>query len=109
MGKKFILYGLSGLCTQVLWTGLGSLMKGDLKLSAFTYIWMFPIYGLAVFLEPVHDRIRGLPVIIRGGVYAILIISTAYLTGCQLKILLGARPWLHTKSTSLSINGVIRL
>ena len=60
MGKRFIIYGLLGFCMEVLWTGFGSLLKGDIKLTASTYVWMFFIYGLAVFLEPIHNRIRHL-------------------------------------------------
>ena len=30
---------------------------GNWELPGFTYLWMFPIYGLAVF-EKIHDRIR---------------------------------------------------
>jgi uncharacterized membrane protein len=107
MGKKFIIYGLIGWCAEVFWTGLGSLIKGDVKLSSFTYLWMFPIYGLAVFLEFIHDRIRQLPIIIRGGVYSILIISAEFTTGVLLKALLGASPWDYSEN-ALSFYGVIR-
>lgn len=108
MGKKFLIYGLIGWCAEVFWTGLGSLMKGDVKLAAFTYIWMFPIYGMAVFLEAVHDRIRELPTIIRGSIYTILIFAAEYITGMLLKLLIGVCPWDYSGNI-LSINGVIRL
>jgi uncharacterized membrane protein len=108
MGKKFLIYGLIGWCAEVFWTGLGSLMKGDVKLAAFTYIWMFPIYGMAVFLEDVHDRIRELPTIIRGSIYTILIFAVEYITGMLLKLLIGVCPWDYSGNI-LSINGVIRL
>jgi uncharacterized membrane protein len=108
MGKKFLIYGLIGWCAEVFWTGLGSLMKGDVKLAAFTYIWMFPIYGMAVFLESVHDRLRELPIIIRGSIYTILIFAVEYITGMLLKFLIGVCPWDYSGNI-LSINGVIRL
>jgi uncharacterized membrane protein len=107
MGKKFIIYGLIGWCAEVFWTGLGSLLEGDVRLSSFTYLWMFPIYGLAVFLEPIHDRIRHLSIIIRGGVYSILIISVEFCTGLLLKVLMGASPWDYSENP-LSFYGVIR-
>jgi Predicted membrane protein len=108
MGKKFILYGLIGWCAEVFWTGLGSLLKGDLMLTSFTFMWMFPIYGMAVLLEPIHDIIRNKPVFIRGGVYVILFFTIEFVTGNLLKLLLGACPWDYSKSP-LSVCGVIRI
>ena len=108
MGKKFIIYGLIGWCAEVFWTGLGSLMKGDVLLSSFTSIWMFPIYGMAIFVEPLHNKIRGLPFIVRGSIYTIVFFSIEYTTGMFLKLILGASPWDYSGSP-LSINGVIRL
>jgi len=58
MWQRFILYGLLGWITELIWTGLGSLMTGDLTLSGHSYLWMFPIYGCAVLFEPVHNNIR---------------------------------------------------
>jgi Predicted membrane protein len=108
MGKRFIVYGLIGWCAEVFWTGLGSLMKGDVKLSAFTYIWMFPIYGLAVFLEYVHNKIRHMPVLLRGSIYMVIIFTIEYSTGSLLRLVLGVCPWDYSGSP-LSINGIIRL
>ncbi len=56
MMKRFLVYGLVGLCAEIFWTGIGSLLQGDIRLSGFTYIWMFPIYGLTVFLN--HCNIK---------------------------------------------------
>lgn len=108
MGKKFIFYGLIGWCIEVIWTGLGSLIKGDVTLTSRTYIWMFFIYGLAVFLERVHDRIRHAPILIRGGIYTLLIFFIEYSTGWFLRLVLGACPWDYSNS-AYSINGIIRL
>lgn len=108
MGKRFIIYGLSGWCIEVFWTGLSSLLKGNIKLQGWTYIWMFPIYGLAVFIEPIHDMIRSWPVVLRGGVYAALIFAVEYSTGWLLKVLTGLCPWDYS-GTPFSINGFIRL
>ncbi|MBU5590348.1 putative ABC transporter permease [Clostridium sp. MSJ-4] len=93
MIKKFVIYGLLGFCGEVLWTGIGSLVKGDVKLTGWTYIWMFFIYGLAVFLEPIHDRTRHLSFFIRGGIYMVLIFMTEFITGSILLKVLGVCPW----------------
>lgn len=108
MGKKFIIYGILGICAEIFWTGLGSLIHGDLGLRGVTYIWMFPIYGLAVFMEPVHNRIRGWPLILRGGVYILVIFTVEYSCGFILKHILGVCPWDYGKGL-FSINGFIRL
>lgn len=93
MMKRFVLYGLAGWCMEVFYTGLYSLFMGDTKLSGTTYIWMFFIYGMAVFLEPIHNKIMGLHFVIRGGVYAVLILLTEYFTGWLLSKLIGVCPW----------------
>lgn len=108
MIKRYIIYGLSGFCVEVLWTGLGSLFKGDIKLTGSTYIWMFFIYGLAVFLEPIHNRIRSMPFIARGSIYTVIIFAIEYLSGITFKAILGVCPW-HYVSEPFTISGIITL
>ena len=108
MWKKFIIYGLLGLLAEVFWNGFGAMLKGDILLKGTTCIWMFPIYGLAVFLEPVHDRIRHLPLIIRGGIYMVLIFAVELISGLLLRLVLGECPWNYVNKT-LSICGIITL
>jgi len=93
---------------EIIWTGIGSFLDGDIYLNARTYIWMFPIYGLAILFEPIHDRIRAWPVIIRGGVYTLLIFIIEYLAGWTLQNIIGVCPWDYGDST-FSIDGFIRL
>jgi len=83
-------------------------MKGDILLTSFTSIWMFPIYGMAIFVEPLHNKIRTLPFLVRGCIYTIVFFTIEYTTGMFLKLLLGASPWDYSDSP-LSINGLIRL
>jgi uncharacterized membrane protein len=108
MIRRFALYGLSGWCIEISFTGLYSLLMGDPKLSGKTYIWMFFIYGLAVFLEPIHNRIRRVNFVIRGGVYAVLILLTEYITGWFLSKLIGVCPW-NYGSGKYIINGFTRI
>lgn len=105
---RFVQYGLIGWCAEVFWTGLGSLYCGDVTLQGRTYLWMFFIYGLAILLEPIHDRIRHCPVIFRGGVYTLAIFFTEYLTGWLLKSIIGVCPWNYGNGP-FSINGIITL
>lgn len=108
MIRRFVLYGLAGWCMEISFTGLYSLYMGNPKLSGTTYIWMFFIYGLAVFLEPIHNRIRGVSFVIRGGVYALLIIFTEYIAGWFLSRLIGVCPWDYGSGKYI-INGFTRI
>lgn len=105
---RFAIYGLLGWSLEIFWTGMGSLLRGDIKLRGWTYLWMFPIYGLAILLEPVHNYIRDWPIFIRGGVYTSLIFTIEYLTGWLLKNIIDTCPWDYSHNP-LSINGLIRL
>lgn len=108
MKIHYIIYGLCGLCMEILWTGIGSLTKGDLTLSGYSSIWMFLIYGMFVFIEPLHEKIRDKPLILRGGVYTILIFSGEFISGILLKTILGKCPWNYGTSR-YSILGIITL
>ena len=108
MWKRYIIYGLLGLCAEVLWNGFGAMLTGDILLRGTTCIWMFPIYGLAVLVEPVHNRIKHLPIIVRGGIYMVLIYAVELFSGLLLRSVLGECPWSYM-NRSLSICGIITL
>ena len=108
MWKRFVIYGLLGLCAEVLWNGFGAMLKGDVLLRGTTCIWMFPIYGLAIFLEPVHNRIKHLPLILRGGIYMILIFAVELVSGLLLRLILGTCPWNYVNK-GMSLYGIITL
>lgn len=105
--RRYTIYGLLGICLEIFWTGLDSLLKSDYTLEGKTYIWMFFIYGLAVFLEPIHNKIRHYNIVIRGIIYMVLIFSIEFFTGLLLKLLLGVCPWNYTDRGA--IIGIITL
>jgi len=71
---------------------------------------MFFIYGLAVFLEPVHDAIRGYSWVIRGIIWMVAIFFIEYITGYFLDLVVGSCPWNYARTTPFStISGYIRL
>lgn len=105
----FIVYGFLGWIMEIIFTGIGAgILKNDLKLTASTYLWMFPIYGLAVFFEPLHNNIRDILWWIRGLVWSGLILIIEYLTGFVLKLLIGVCPWDYG-NIGFSLDGLIRL
>ncbi|MDX9872987.1 MAG: hypothetical protein RBT41_11305, partial [Clostridia bacterium] len=86
-----------------------SLLQGNWNLPGATYLWMFPIYGLAVFLEPLHDRLSGAYWFIRGFIYLALIFATEYVTGWLLSQALGSCPWDYSYTTPYHMDGYIRM
>ena len=104
---RFLIYGLMGLTVEVVYTGIASLLAGDLSMHGFSFLVMLPIYGLAVFLEPLHRSISHLPWWTRGLIYLMLIWAVEYLTGMLLRLILGASPWNYTDP--LNIDGLITL
>lgn len=94
---------------EILWTGMGSLLRGDPKLQGYSYLWMFPIYGLALFLEPVHEKIRGFPWYIRGILWAVVIFGIEFITGLLIKLAVGSIPWDYTGESPYQVYGLIRL
>ncbi|MGN0369330.1 MAG: hypothetical protein ACI4EW_02165 [Butyrivibrio sp.] len=101
--------GLIGWCMEVFWTGLGSAMKKNKKLTCNTSIWMFPIYGTAVIIEPLSRCLckKHKNTLCRGTIYASCIFLTEFTTGMLLKKK-DCCPWDYSKAR-LNYKGVIRL
>jgi len=108
---RFIIYGCVGFIIEIVWTGLGSALNGDKNLKCSTYLWMFPIYGMGVALEPVHEFIRGLSWFYRGFIWAAVIFLIEYTAGYILKLTLGGCPWNYDRNGEVltSVKGLIRL
>ena len=102
-----MIYGLLGWCLEIFWTGLGSFWSGNINLSGRTSLWMFPIYGLGILLEPLYEHLKEKSPIVRGIIYTLVIFSIEYFTGSILHSL-GIYPW-NYRGTPLAIQGVIRL
>lgn len=92
---------------EIIWTGVGSLISGDLTLEGVTNLWMFFIYGSAVFLEPVHDMISRWLWIFRGIIWVLIIWGIEYASGLILINILGIYPWHYTGR--FAVDGLIRL
>jgi hypothetical protein len=95
MIKRFFIYGILGWGIEVVWTGLGSLVSGDMRLLANTNLWMLLIYGSAVFLEPINDIISDWIWPFRGFIWVIIIWGIEYTSGLFLSKALGIRPWIY--------------
>ncbi|WP_300302206.1 putative ABC transporter permease [Anaerosolibacter sp.] len=105
---RFFIYGLLGWCIEIFWTGMGALLSGDRRFRGYTYLWMFPIYGAAVFLEGLHDLIFHWPVLIRGGVWVAVIYFIEFTSGKMIRSVIGICPWDYG-NVKYAVQGVIRL
>lgn len=107
MLKKFMNCGIVGWCLEIIFTALNSFRTGDFKFMGNTSLWMFPIYGMAVFLLPISKFLKGKSVLLRGSIYTCCIFATEFCTGILLKAL-KICPWSYD-GAPFNIAGVIRL
>lgn len=78
---NFIRCGILGWCLEIIFTALDSLRKRKLHLKGTTSLWMFPIYGCAVFLNPLFRLLKRKPALMRGTIYALLILTGEFISG----------------------------
>ncbi len=95
------------MVTEVLWTGIGSAIQGNINLTGHTSVWMFFVYGLAVFIfEPVHNCIRDTSWVVRGLLWMVLFFSVEFLSGLIFRFA-GIEAWRY--DCKYSVFGLIRL
>ena len=107
MFTRFLLFGVIGWCLEIIWTGFGSLSRGDFSLSAKTSVWMFFIYGCGAFFQPVISSIIRYPLLARGLIYVLAIFAVEFILG-YIMTQLDVCPWDYS-SAKLNIMGLIRL
>ena len=109
MMKNFMIFGVLGWCVEILWTGFCSLLLGDVSLTAKTYLWMFPIYGLAGLSLPLFLLFRKhCSLWQRVGFYVFAIFTAEFVTGWFLQAVTGVCPWDYGDRL-FSVMGFIRL
>lgn len=80
----------------------------DWSLQGITYIWMFPIYGIAGIAFPfIYKYINKLPFVVRMMIYGVGILVVEFITGGLLDFFTGKCPWHYTKGWQ--IMGYVRL
>ncbi len=85
------------------------MLREDWRLAGTTYLWMLPIYGLAVFLEPLHDAIRRWHWAFRGLIWVGIIWAIEFFTGGTIALTVGTCPWDYSGKTPYEVLGLIRL
>jgi uncharacterized membrane protein len=106
--KDFIKCGIYGWGFECLWSGLHSILShNDKEFTCRTSMWMFPIYGLASLIKPMHNALQGNNFLVRGIVYTTCIFATEYGTGKMLQKK-HCCPWDYSDA-KLNIEGLVRL
>lgn len=95
---RFILFGIVGIFGEVFFTAFQSIFKTRrLRLQGFSFIWMFPIYGLLAFLfPPLYGAISHYAWPLRGLIYMAGIYLVEYLSGTILTAVTGGHIWQYT-------------
>jgi uncharacterized membrane protein len=104
---RFIFFGITGWCLEVIWTGFGSLLRGDFKMSSRTSVWMFFVYGCASFFNPIINAVLHFPLVVRGTFYVLVIFAIEFIAGLAMKQV-NACPWDYSEA-KLNVMGIIRL
>lgn len=107
MKRKFILCGILGWCMEIIFTGFRSSEGDPRTLTGHTSIWMFPIYGMACFIDPLSQRLAKRNTLLRGLIYTMGIFCSEFLSGTFLKKH-HLCPWDYSKAP-YNIKGLIRL
>jgi hypothetical protein len=110
--ERGVAYAVVAVATEVGFTGARDMvLRRDGALRGHSYLWMFPIYGLAAFLfEPAHELLRQRPLWQRAVAYSVGIMGVECLTGMALKKAVGVVPWDYTRHSRWTLpGGAVRL
>ncbi len=100
-------YAAAGFAFEVAFSALHDLGRGR-RVRVRTSPWMLTVYALLLPLyEPVHDRLRGKPLLLRATVYGLGFLGVEYASGKAFRRLLGEAPWDYTYARR-HMDGLIR-
>jgi uncharacterized membrane protein len=100
-------YTAVGFAGEVVFSAFHDATRGK-RVAFRTSPWMLPIYALILPLyEPLHDALRGRPVVQRAAAYGSGTLAVEYATGALLRKVRGEAPWDYTYAR-VNLNGLIR-
>ena len=110
---RFAVYGLAGLCLEVLFTSLASQFDGtgDGRLMGWSSLWMIPIWGCAFLTCDVMGRRfaeRSVSWPVRAAFYVLCCFALEYVSGAALRACVGRNPWDYS-AARWNLYGLIRL
>ena len=103
---RFIIFGVIGWCLEIMFTGIVSLVRNDIKMTSKTSIWMFFVYGSGAFFLPVVHFLLPFPIFVRGLIYTLLIFMAEFAAGFAMRQI-DACPWDYSEA-KLNVMGIIR-
>ncbi|MCB0820073.1 MAG: hypothetical protein KDC13_05590 [Bacteroidetes bacterium] len=106
----FVFFACGGITTEVFFTAIRQFFDGtgDLRMTGHSYIWMFPLYGIAALLfPPAIHKMKQLNLILRASIYATGIFLVEFIAGAALEFITGVCPWKY--SGGMHVLGYIRL
>ena len=101
-----LLCGLTGWCMEILWTGLHSILSGELTMTGKTSLLMFPIYGCGAIIRPLSGKLSAVPLFVRGCIYTVGFFFVEFISGALLRCF-HMCPWDYS-NTPLNYRGLIR-
>lgn len=108
----FVAFACIGITTEIFFTAITRNIdlfpNVEWSLEGHTYIWMFPIYGIAGIAFPwLWKYIHNIPLLLRWVIYGAGIILVEFIAGGILDFFTGKCPWEYTDG--MNIMGYIRL
>lgn len=112
----FVAFGCIGITTEIFFTAIVDAITAvraggniNWRLLGTSYIWMFPIYGLAGIAFPLLYRklLAKWPAVARWAFYGVAILAVEFVMGWLLDVTTGRCPWEY--QTGWHIMGYIRL
>jgi uncharacterized membrane protein len=113
LATRFALYGLAGLCLEVLFTSVTSQLDGtgDARFMGWSSLWMLPIWGCAFLTCDVMGRQfarRAVSWPVRAAFYVLVCFALEFLSGAAIRACVGRSPWDYS-AARWSLRGLIRL
>lgn len=109
---RFAVYGLAGMCLEVLFTSVATQFDGgDVRLKGWSYLWMHPIWGIAFLtcdvLGQKLDQHR-VSWIVRAPMYVVICFALEIVSGSVIRAFVGTTPWDYS-AAPWNVCGLIRL
>ncbi|MBI2981438.1 MAG: hypothetical protein HYY44_03945 [Deltaproteobacteria bacterium] len=92
---QFIILGVIGIAGEVFFTAIKDFAKTrHPRLHGFSFVWMFPLYGLLSILFPiVSPWVADFSWPVRGSVYMMVIYLVEFIAGSILTAIIGSHVW----------------
>lgn len=105
---RLYLYGMHGVVVEVVFWAVWMLVAtGDTALHGCSHVWAFLIYSVFLWMiDLLSDQLEVYPMVLRGGLYMILIYVWEFVTGKILKVTFGC-PWDYSEYSTYHVDGLV--